>query len=41
MIVQQYSTQQRDLDLLLKPGCVAVSAFFLANIDSGTDRVTL
>ena len=41
MIVQQYSTFQRAIDLLLKPGCVGLSAFFLANIDSGTDRVTL
>ena len=41
MIFQQYSTLQRALDLLLKPGCVGVSAFFLGNIDSGTDSVTL
>ena len=41
MIVQQYSTLQRAIDVLLKPACVGASAYFLSNIDSGTDRVTL
>ena len=37
MIVQQYSTLQRAIDVLLKPACVGASAYFLSNIDSGTD----
>ena len=41
MIVQQYSSFQRAIDLLLKPGCVALSAFFLACIDSKTESVSL
>ena len=41
MIVQQYSSFQRAVDLLLKPGCVGLSAFFLACIDSKTESVSL
>ena len=41
MIVQQYSSFQRAIDLFLKPGCVGLSAFFLVCIDSKTESASL
>ena len=41
MIVEEFSSIQRAIDVLLKPALVAGSAYFVANIDSGTESVIL